>query len=946
MLLKYSKMKKLLLTCISICFLGLTLTLAQTGTLRGTVIDDATGETVIGGTVVVAGTTNGTTTDLDGNYTLKLEPGTYTIEYASLSYQSKLVNDVVIKEGEVTIIDLRLSTDTEEIEQVVISAERTRNTENALLTIQRKSTTVLDGLSSQSISKTGDSDAAAALRRVPGVSIEGGKYIYVRGLGDRYTKTIFNGMEIPGLDPDRNTVQMDVFPTALVDNLIVYKSFSPELPGDFTGGVVDISTKAFPDQEVFQVGASLGYNTVTTFNNNFLLYPGGKLDWLGMDDGTRELPFSYDTEITKGMEVVGDPQLTEYTRQFSKTLDATRQNNFLNQSYNVSYGNQYNNKKGNSFGFFTGFTYRNTYQFYEQAEYGEFQHDGDLNYLELDDQFFRTSQGPQGENDVVWSGLLGGAFKTKKSKYTLQLFHTQNGTTSASQRIIDDGFDDYRATSDVLTYTQRGITNTLITGKHNVNKLEIEWKNSFSYSTIDDPDLRVMQFVIRGTDTLLEAGSATALRLFRRLDEKTENAKIDFALPFKQWGGLDSKLKFGVADVIKFRNFETYAAVLNNTNYIVTNGSASGLLAEENIWTPTSDGTYVTGQQDPSNTYQSMMNVFAVYVMNELPLTDRLSVTYGARLEKADIFFTGRRFATGGDSFDNENVLNEFNVLPAANFVFKVIERMNLRLSYSRTVARPSFKEKSLSSIFDPITEITFIGNIDLEQTDIDNLDFRWEYFFASGEMVSTSFFFKNFTNPIEIVPFSDFTPRDLTPRNVGNAKVYGIELEFRKNFKFIHDKLEGLSVGANVSYVRSVTEMTESEIAGRERFEKDGKEVGTTRAMFGQSPFIVNANMSYTAEKIGLTATVAYNVQGKRLVIVSSGRTPDVYEMPFHSLNLKLSESFGKRQQYRISLSANNLINDDILRQYETNYGATPRVFSRLVPGRTFQVGFTYMLK
>ena len=266
----------------------------KTGLLRGTVIDDDFGDPVMYAEVRVEGLDVSTLTDLDGQYSFELAPGTYTLSVEFLGYAKQVVSEVVVKEGSTELVDVRLTEESEVITEVVVTATQSRNNETALLTIQRKSAVVLDGVSAQSISRIGDSDAGQAIQRVPGVSVEGGKYIYVRGLGDRYTKTTLNGMDIPGLDPDRNTVQMDVFPTSLIDNIIVRKTFAPNMPGDFSGGVVDIATKAFPDKEQFNVKVGLGYNTNTSFNKNFLTYDGGKLDWLGMDDGSRALPSGYD----------------------------------------------------------------------------------------------------------------------------------------------------------------------------------------------------------------------------------------------------------------------------------------------------------------------------------------------------------------------------------------------------------------------------------------------------------------------------------------------------------------------------------------------------------------------------------------------------------------------------------------------------------------------------
>lgn len=936
------------LLLLLVCSLGIAQ--AQNGTLRGTLIDDKTGETLIGVTVLLEGTSTGTITDLDGNYNIPAPAGTYTVVFSYISYATKKVTDVIIKPGEVTVIDLRLAGETEKIGEVTIAAERTKNTDNALLTIQKNSTVVLDGISSQSISKSGDNNAADALRRVPGVSVEGGKYIYVRGLGDRYTKTMLNGTEIPGLDPDRNTVQMDIFPSNLIDNLIVYKTFSPDLPGDFTGGVVDISTKSFQDRKQFTIGGTLGFNTGTTFNKDFILYKGGKTDALGFDDGTRKLPFAYDLTIGNGFAIRKDPKLEEYTRSFSRQLEAKKEMAFLNQNYFVGFGNQYN-KNGKTFGINTGFTYRNTYQFYDKVELGEYQHDANASVLQFDKENYRVSSGPQGSNNVIWSALVAAAYKTQKNKYTLQLFHTQNGESTASKRAQYDGFNEINTVSDILAYTQRSISNALVTGKHKLNKIDMEWKNSFTYSKISNPDLRIMQFRVFDTDTILEAGgSSRSNRIFRDLSEVTENFRADFTLPFKQWGGLASKFKFGVFETYKHRNFKSYVVELEN-NGLQVEGGADYVLAEQNIWNPETNpnGTYVTGQQDLSNTFDASMNVLAGYVMNELPITGRFNVIYGLRVEKADILFTGQKQQILNpltDKFTNERVLNEINFLPALNMVYNVVENMNLRVSYSRTVARPSFKEKSLAQIFDPITEITFIGNMDLKQTDIDNVDFRWEYFFGSGEMISASAFLKNFTNPIEIVVYSDVAPRDFTPRNVSNARAYGLELEFRKNFKFIHKKLEGLVIGANLTWVKSVTEMNPAELVGRTKWVKEGYTISDKRAMYGQSPYLINANLSYTLEKIGLTATMVYNVQGKRLSVVGGGRAPDVYDMPFHSLNFKLTEVCGKKDQFNVSFQAQNILGDDLVREYQSYYNADPAIFQRLVPGRMFTVGFAYTIQ
>ncbi|MGB3778099.1 MAG: carboxypeptidase-like regulatory domain-containing protein, partial [Tunicatimonas sp.] len=272
-------------------FFGIGTAAAQTGTIRANVFDEETGEALIGATVVVAGTTQGMVTDLDGKASITgLKPGTYNVQVSYVSYQSKTIEGVDIVPDEVAAFEVKLASETVGLEEVVVTAEAIRSTESALLTLQRKSPGVLDAISADMFSRNGDNNAAAAVQRVTGVTVEGGKYVYVRGLGDRYSKSILNGADIPGLDPNRNSVQLDMFPSNMIDNIIVYKTFTPNLTGEFSGGLVNVTTKEFPDRFTVQASGSVGINDQATFNDNYLTYEGSETDWLGRDNGARALP--------------------------------------------------------------------------------------------------------------------------------------------------------------------------------------------------------------------------------------------------------------------------------------------------------------------------------------------------------------------------------------------------------------------------------------------------------------------------------------------------------------------------------------------------------------------------------------------------------------------------------------------------------------------------------
>jgi outer membrane receptor protein involved in Fe transport len=334
------------------------------------------------------------------------------------------------------------------------------------------------------------------------------------------------------------------------------------------------------------------------------------------------------------------------------------------------------------------------------------------------------------------------------------------------------------------------------------------------------------------------------------------------------------------------------------------------------------------------------MNVMGAYAMNELPIGSRSTAIYGLRVEKADMFYTGEN--TNNEVYSNENVLNEFNVLPSASFVFRATSDVNIRLAASQTIARPSFKEKSLAQIYDPISGRTFIGNLDLEQTEITNLDIRFEKFMKRGELISVSGFYKHFNNPIEIVVYKPETPTNFTPRNAVSADIYGAELEIRKSLSFLSDKL---SLVSNFSYILSQVEMTPNERIGKMNELREGQTLADKREMQGQAPYIINVGMNYDNRESGFIANLSYNVQGPKLSIVGIGRLPDVYTESFHSLNFKSSYSLGKEKRSQLSFAVTNILNDIPVRVYR-GYNAEDQIFTQRQAQRTFKIGYSLKIK
>ena len=333
---------------------------AEQGSIVGVVVDSENGETLPGANVVVEGTPTGTTTDLDGRYELAVDPGTYNLVFSYIGYNDATVQNVEVAAGEPTRIEMQLTSEAIGLEEVVVEARAVRNNEASLLRDRQKAAAVSDAVSAEAISRSGSSDAADAMEKVTGASVVGGKYVYVRGLGERYSNTQLNGAELPTADPDKKAVQFDLFPSNLLDNIVTTKTFTPDKPGNFSGGLVNINTKSFPDDLSIQFSASASYNSQATFNDNFLTYPGGSLDWLAVDDGTREIPEALrnqDVDVPNPIRARRDAELAaeldRLSDSFNNVMAPVEGTGPVNQSYSLSVGNQspvFSNPLGYTFG--------------------------------------------------------------------------------------------------------------------------------------------------------------------------------------------------------------------------------------------------------------------------------------------------------------------------------------------------------------------------------------------------------------------------------------------------------------------------------------------------------------------------------------------------------------------------------------------------------------------
>lgn len=946
---------------------------AQKGFIRGAVQDDANGELLIGVTVAVAGTTTGAITDLDGKFSISLDPGTYTLKVSYISFQGQTIEGVEVKAGQATVLNnIRMKQATLEVAEVVVKAEMVRTNEAAMMMMKQKSVAMIDGISSEKMQLTGDATAIEAAKRVTGVSVEGGKYVYVRGLGDRYSKTMLNGMDIPGLDPDRNSLQLDIFPSNLIQNITVSKNFTADMPADFTGGMMNIETKDFPDNRILTVSLGVGYNPFMHFNSNYLSYKGGSTDYLGFDDGTRALPTAASSQFIP-TPTSGAPaqQVNGFIRSFNPTLGASRQMSPMDFSGSFTYGDQFSLKKGGedkgrSLGFIMSLSYKSDYKYYDDVRYGEYQRFSDPSLNEL--RYATVQNGEMGEHSVLLGGIIGLAYKSSKSKVKLTVMHLQSGESRAAKFNIDNdgaavGQSGYIAYSDNLEYNQRSLTNFLLAGSHLMAKgWDLEWKLSPTISVSDDPDIRKTAFTVTPVNTFFSAGAGgNPSRIWRSLSEMNMSGRVDVTKKMK-FQKLDVNVKFGALHTYKQRDYEI---LFFDIQFFGTQSwpepEANNVLTAANIYDGTSKPNniyYQSGNRTPNaNQYSSNINNSAGYVSTELDIMKRFKVIAGLRAEYYVQRHTGRdqAYASGdvvnGRNLNDEKVLETINLFPSLNFIYAINEKQNLRLAYSRTVARPSFKEMSFAQILDPITNRIFNGGLfryvneqgvvswngELLETDIDNIDLRWEYFGKNNQMYSVSGFFKHFDNPIEMVRIPEQqTSTEFQPRNVGTGLVFGIELEGRT------PSIKGFSASANVTIAHSIATMSEVEFTARQLYARDGQTVTNKRQMAGQSPYVINAGLNYTNKTLGMDIGLFYNVKGPTLEVVGIGLYADVFSEPFHSLNFSFNQKLGKRKNTSIDFKVANILNDRLESFYQS-HEAEKQVFSSINPGVSFGLGVSH---
>ncbi|PQJ34858.1 hypothetical protein BSZ35_09825 [Salinibacter sp. 10B] len=904
----------------------------KTGTVAGVIVDAQQGEPLPGANVSIKGTTTGTSTDLNGRYRLTgLEAGTYDVLFSFVGFQEKTVTGVEVTAGQTTKIDVTLSEQTAELDEVVIEAEAARDSEAGMLTDRAKAASVSNAISAEAIGRAGAGSAASAMGNVTGASVVEGKYVNVRGLQGRYVTVQLNGTTLPNADPDGNSVALDIFPSSLIDNIVTTKSFTPDKPGTFTGGAVDITTKSFPDDVFLTASFSSSYNTEVGIGGNILRPPSGLEDVPAIADSDLLPPSP--SSVPERQEA-----LNQLTRAFATGISPRANDVLGNRSGEVAFGNQFSVLGDRSLGVIASLSYDESFSGYSGGTTARFSQTS-IDSERLKPEASYTTQ--RGVEETLWGGLAGMSFQVAPNHElgVRLLYNRDEEQIARSESGIlprDNISGDRRFETRVSRLIRRTVRTGEIEGMHQFGSgregVRLEWKTALSVVGRDEPDGRFFpnEFSPEANDTSYAiSGPVTGLptRYFRDLTEQNWSSEVSLKIPVGA-----AILEAGGSVQTKTREFRERIFKHDAPIGVGYSGSPDEYVgARAGIQEDGSFGTFVTEVPSQGGNYDGNLDRGAGYLMTETPVPGLSSLEFigGVRLEYTDMALSTLDNATQGS-------FSQLDVLPSANLVWSLREDMNMRAAYGRTIALPSFREFAPFQSFNFIGDFTERGNPNLDRTTVHNFDLRWEWFPRPGELLSASVYYKDFTDPIERTFVTESVDQGIiTYRNRESATVYGLELEAQKQLDGLASWLEHVQVGGNLTLTQSRIDRTEAVLGLLRQFQENPDE---TRQLQGQSPYLVNLNAGYDNPASGTSVNVFFNRFGDRLQTVSANGA-NIFERARSTLDANVSQRLIRGVTASVSVK-NILDSEEIVSQ---TFKGNEFVNDQRPLGRSVSVGVSY---
>ena len=845
-------------------------------------------EALIGVTVSLKGDrAQSTKTDVEGRFTFSIDINKeYTLVASYVGYKENSITVKAITAGEEVSADLLLEENNKNLKDVVVSTNRGTNkgaTDNALIAFQKNTNTVASVISAESIKRSPDRNTAEILKRTPGASIQEGKYIIVRGLADRYNQAMLNGILLTSTEPDRKTFSFDLFPSQIIDNIIINKAFVPELPGEWAGGLIQVNTKDVPSKNFFNIQIGTSANSLIT-GKEFLKDKSGKTDWYGIDDGSRSLPMGYttksnfDTSSMAAKTAMGKTMSNNWS-----PLTTTAKPNVSLQMNGGFSGTLWGKKIGG----IIGISYANAYRFQDNVNnQNQLSNDGFSSYVALNDNKYI--------NDINMGGIAGLSiflnplnkisYKAIVNVKTSNIFTQRAGTVYDRQQLVK---------GNEFVFDQNTFFTNQLNGEHSLSqKLKFNWYGAFNILDAYSPDQRRILYTknINGSDPYVLNISNTlsqqsGSRVFKSLSDYIYTGGGDLTLKLNQ-----QTIKAGYMIQVKDRLYDAqlFAITMPIDNLSLRSLPADQAFSSSNFGNGYDNKFAFNSIQNRNFRYLANTILNAGYLQFDNKISNGLRVVWGLRVENFD------QLVGSVKKWDPRHTYSQVtDYLPGVNASIKLTEKANLRLTGSQTVIRPELRELSALSIYDFELNASVSGNPDLKRTKITNTDLRYEYYPSAGEMFTAGVFFKNFENPIESIYQEGSGGSSLFSfQNAAKATAFGFELEGRKKLS------KRFTLQANGSYINSKIE---------------DKNIGISRPLQGQSPYLINAGLLYDVAEKGLNITALVNQVGKRIYLVgdiqAGAGSPDVYENPRALIDFQVSKKFANNKA-EVKMTISDLLN------------------------------------
>lgn len=937
---------------------------AQTGTIKGTVTDFKSNETLIGTTVLIQGTTQGTITNFDGEYIIpNVNPGTYNLVISFISYETQIIK-VEVSDNKETVLNVSLSPATLDIGEVKVVAKRRTDTDMSMMSSLKAQNLIVSGITSQQISKSQDKDAAEVMRRVPGITITDGRFVIVRGLVERYNSVMLNNSTAPSFEADKRAFSFDAIPSGLIDNILIYKSPAPELPADFAGAAIDIQTKNAADQNSFSISYGTKYVQNTSFNNDYLTHENSKTDWLGYDNGSRAIPngvpgsheFS-ELYVWPNAElyIQRTDEINTISALFANNWETSNDAPFLDQNFSVSLQRRFVAGKI-SIGNITSLSYgtSNNYTKGQRTEFLEFDEDQYRTVMDFD--FVDKVSKKEFKTGLIhnWNMIYG-----KNQKLEFRNFLNQTGIQSTTQRNgirYDNG--EILELLD-LKYESRLVYSGQLSGEQmfNNDRTKINWMLGYSHTNKNQPDNRRLTSVQINDETserdqqyYLRIQNVPnpyyAGRLWIDMNENTYDAKLDFKHHFTLFGSENLwSFKTGGFYENKQRQFNSRligVVAMRNPPDIFFN-PISEIMVPENFYfdrtSPyTQHGLSYRDNTRAKDSYNATDEMKSGYLALSIPVTKKLNVYGGIRLENWNREISD--FWETTESADKTPISRDtLDIFASVNVSYNINEKNLLRASFGETVNRPEFREMAPFDYQDFELFAIVYGNPELKAAYIKNYDLRYEWYPNLGEMISVAGFYKSFTNPIETFLRPSGSTYDYFFYNTEKAYSTGVEIDVRKRFTGFENSagfvrfLKDMTVIFNTSFIKSEINTSQQE------FTRD-----TVRVMSGQSPYIVNLGLFYNNPDKKWDVNLNYNIIGKRIAYVGTPANPHTWELPRNSLDLTVQKTLKHNLQLKAGIK--DIFNTPV--RFVQYYGDSDELIEntrKYTPNRQLSLSLTWTL-